>query len=132
MPTFRSVILAGVYDVRNVKSKIRSEENHKTNSPWNIAAKFKVDMNFSVEDISGMLNEYEQDYQTGMAVGKIAELIFSYTSGYPYLVSCLCKMIDEDIKGEGETAWSKQDVLTAVKMLLNDKNPLFDYGKLKL
>lgn len=58
MPTFRSVILAGVYDVRNVKSKIRPEENHKTNSPWNIAAKFKIDMNFSVDDISGMLNEY--------------------------------------------------------------------------
>lgn len=132
MPTFRSVILAGVYDVRNVKSKIRPEENHKTNSPWNIAAKFKVDMNFSVEDISGMLNEYEQDCQTGMDVVEIAELIYSYTSGYPYLVSYLCKMIDEDIKGESKTAWSKQDVLTAVKMLLNDKNPLFEslIGKL--
>ena len=132
MPTFRSVILAGVYDVRNVKSKIRPEENHKMNSPWNIAAKFKIDMNFSVDDISGMLNEYEQDYQTGMDVVEIAEMIYSYTSGYPYLVSCLCKMIDEDIKGESKTAWSKQDVLTAVKMLLNDKNPLFEslIGKL--
>ena len=132
MPTFRSVILAGVYDVRNVKSKIRPEENHKTNSPWNIAAKFKIDMNFSVDDISGMLNEYEQDYQTGMDVVEIAEMMYSYTSGYPYLVSCLCKMIDEDIKGESKTAWSKQDVLTAVKMLLNDKNPLFEslIGKL--
>lgn len=132
LPTFRSVILAGVYDVRNVKSKIRPEENHKTNSPWNIAAKFKVDMNFSVGDISGMLNEYEKDYQTGMDVVEIAELIYSYTSGYPYLVSCLCKMIDEDIKGESKTAWRKRDVLTAVKMLLNDKNPLFEslIGKL--
>ena len=132
MPTFRSVILAGVYDVRSVKSKIRPEENHKMNSPWNIAAKFKIDMNFSVDDISGMLNEYEQDYQTGMDVVEIAEMIYSYTSGYPYLVSCLCKMIDEDIKGESKTAWSKQDVLTAVKMLLNDKNPLFEslIGKL--
>ena len=79
-----------------------------------------------------MLNEYEQDYQTGMDVVEIAEMIYSYTSGYPYLVSCLCKMIDEDIKGESKTAWSKQDVLTAVKMLLNDKNPLFEslIGKL--
>ena len=100
MPTFRSVILAGVYDVRNVKSKIRPEENRKTNSPWNIAAKFKIDMNFSVDDISGMLNEYEQDYQTGMDVVEIAEMIYSYASGYPYLVSCLCKMIDEDIPCE--------------------------------
>lgn len=130
LPTFRSVILAGVYDVR--KSKIRPEENHKTNSPWNIAVKFKVDMNFSVGDISGMLNVYERDYQTGMDVAEITGLIYSYTSGYPYLVSCICKMIDEDIKGEGKTAWSKQDVLTAVKMLRNDKNPLFEslIGKL--
>ena len=77
--------------MRNVKSKIRPEENRKTNSPWNIAAKFKIDMNFSVDDISGMLNEYEQDYQTGMDVVEIAEMIYSYASGYPYLVSCLCK-----------------------------------------
>ena len=35
-PAFQSVILAGVYDIKNIKRKIRSDEDHKNNSPWNI------------------------------------------------------------------------------------------------
>ncbi len=46
---FHSVILAGVYDIRNIQQKIRPDEEHKINSPWNIAAKFQVDMSFSPE-----------------------------------------------------------------------------------
>ena len=38
LATFHSVILAGVYDIRNLKLKIRPEEEHKYNSPWNVAA----------------------------------------------------------------------------------------------
>ena len=38
--TFQSVILAGVYDIRNIKQKIRLDAEHKVNSPWNIAADF--------------------------------------------------------------------------------------------
>ena len=41
---FQSVILAGVYDVRNIRRKLRPEDEHKQNSPWNIAADFDVDM----------------------------------------------------------------------------------------
>ncbi|MBR1442286.1 MAG: AAA-like domain-containing protein, partial [Firmicutes bacterium] len=67
-PTFQSVILAGVYDIRNIKRKIRLEEEHKHNSPWNIAADFLVDMDFSVEEIEGMLGDYEEDNNTGMDV----------------------------------------------------------------
>ena len=91
-PAFQSVILAGVYDIKNIKRKIRSDEDHKNNSPWNmregneenecllsfddcprdhkelapydIAAKFRVDMSFSKKDIAGMLEEYEQDHHT--------------------------------------------------------------------
>ena len=43
-PTFHSVILAGVYDIKNLKLKMRPEETHQYNSPWNIAAKFDVSM----------------------------------------------------------------------------------------
>ena len=39
-----SVILAGVCDVKNLKRKLRPEDAHKINSPWNIAADFNVDM----------------------------------------------------------------------------------------
>ncbi|MDE5936182.1 MAG: ATP-binding protein [Ruminococcus sp.] len=36
-PTFQSVILAGVHDIRNMHQKIRSNADHNHNSPWNIA-----------------------------------------------------------------------------------------------
>ena len=42
--TFHSVVLAGVYDIKNLKLRIRPEANHQFNSPWNIAAKFDIDM----------------------------------------------------------------------------------------
>lgn len=45
-PSFQSVILAGVYDIRNIQRKLRADEEHRTNSPWNIAARFRVDMSF--------------------------------------------------------------------------------------
>ena len=70
-----------VYDVRNMKRKLRDDEEHKQNSPWNIAADFDVEMSFSVEDIAGMLREYEADYHTGMKVSEQASLLYDYTSG---------------------------------------------------
>lgn len=94
-PTFQSVILAGVYDVRNIKRKLRPDEEHKVNSPWNIASDFLVNMSFSADDIAKMLNEYENDYHTGMNIEHISQLLYDYTSGYPYLVSRLCKFLDE-------------------------------------
>ena len=78
-------------------------------------------MNFSQEDIEGMLKEYENDHRTGMNVRKTAEMLFDYTSGYPYLVSRLCKFMDERISCN---AWTREGVLAAVKMLLEDQNPL--------
>ena len=69
------------------------------NSPWNIAADFDVEMSFFAEDIEGMLRQYEDVYHTGMDIEKIAGLLYDYTSGYPYLVSRICKLIDERIAG---------------------------------
>lgn len=127
---FRSVILAGVYDIRNLKRKIRPKEEHKMNSPWNIAADFNVDMSLSKEGIAGMLKEYETDRQTGMDIEKITGFIYDYTSGYPYLVSRLCKLMDETI--ESEIAWTKEGLLEAVRLLLIEPNTLFEsmIGKL--
>ena len=55
IPTFWSVILAGVYDVKNMKLKLRPDEEKKYNNPWNIAVDFDVDMSFSAEDIAECL-----------------------------------------------------------------------------
>ena len=67
-PVFQSVILAGVYDIKNLKLKLRPESEHKYNSPWNIAEAFNVDMSLSYSGISEMLLEYEIDHHTGMDI----------------------------------------------------------------
>lgn len=43
---FHSVILAGVYSIKNLKLKLRPESEHQYNSPWNIAADFNMDFSF--------------------------------------------------------------------------------------
>lgn len=131
VPTFQSVILAGVYDIKSLKAKIRSEDAHKTNSPWNIAADFNLDMSLPEAGIAGMLEDYERDYHTGMDVKEISELIYDYTSGYPFLVSRICKLVDEKIAGsqafpEKKAAWTKDGFLAAIQLLLKEKNTLFE------
>ncbi|MTI59393.1 MAG: hypothetical protein FH762_05275 [Firmicutes bacterium] len=36
--SFKSVILGGVHDIKNIKLKMRDERDSTFNSPWNIAA----------------------------------------------------------------------------------------------
>lgn len=155
--TFHCVILAGIYDicrkegpiidgripydlrahqrttfdVKNLKRKFRAEEDHKMNSPWNIAVDFKVDMSFSAREIAGMLMDYEKDHATGMDIERMSVLIYEHTSGYPFLVSKLCKLIDEDIAGssqfpEKKMAWTYAGFLEADRILLAEKNTLFE------
>lgn len=119
--TFKSVILAGVYDIKNMRLKLREEEEHKYNSPWNIAVPFELDMSLSTAQIASMLQEYETDYYTGMNIEQLSQELYYYTSGYPFLVSCLCKKIDEQ-----KQEWTIQSVRNAVRDLLKEKNTLFD------
>ena len=127
-PTFHSVILAGVYDIKNLKLKIRPEEQHQYNSPWNIAADFDIDMDLSESGIKGMLEDYESENHTGMNTAKLAKLISEYTSGYPFLVSRLCFIMDEKLNKN----WTEAGFLEAVKIILNEKNTLFDDMNKKL
>ena len=146
--TFHTVILAGVYDVKNLKLKIRSDEERKYNSPWNvcanesrassllggyaecsqtspygnIAVRFNVDMTFSADGIKGMLDEYEADYHTGMDTRMIANEIRRLTSGYPVLVSYICSLIHEEFQGD----WSIDGVNKAAKVIIKGDNTLAD------
>lgn len=130
-PTFQSVILAGVYDVKNIKRKLRPDDEHKRNSPWNIAAEFLIDMSFSAREIAGMLEDYEDDYHTGMNITVISGLLYDYTAGYPFLVSRLCKLLDERVAGsevfaDRQSAWTNDGFQEAVAILLAEKNTLFE------
>ena len=104
--TFHSVILVGIYDVITISS------------PWNIAIPFEIEMSFSAEEIASMLVEYEQDYHTGMDIVDISEEIYHYTSGYPFLVSQICKHIDDKLNRD----WTRFGVSEAVKLMV--KSPI--------
>ena len=121
IPTFQSVILAGVYDIKNLKLKVRPDSDHQYNSPWNIAVPFDEDMSLPKDGIEQMLNEYEADHKTGMDTSKMAQLIWDYSSGYPFFVSRFCQLIDTKQLG-----WNYEGFLKAEKMLLTEKNTLFD------
>ncbi len=130
-PIFHSVILAGVYDIKNLKLKIRPDSEHQYNSPWNIAADFDIDMSFSASQIREMLTEYEAEHHTGMDAEVLASELFQYTSGYPYLVSALCKIMDEKLPLQepftvGKRIWTKEGVGQAVKTMLRTRATLFD------
>jgi uncharacterized protein YfkK (UPF0435 family) len=128
--TFQSVILAGVVDIKNMKLKMMNDgvytasktEGRLYNSPWNIAVDFNVDMSFSPEEISTMLADYEEDHHTGMDIPGIANEIYAYTSGYPFLVSRICQRIDS----RSEKNWTVNCVQNAVKAILIEENTLFD------
>lgn len=156
---FHSVILAGVYDIKNLKLKLRPDIEHKYNSPWNtrraneengclhtfdeclrdqmvfapfdIATKFNVDMNFSIGQIAAMLREYKEDRQVDIEEEAVAKCIFAYTSGYPYLVSAICKLLDEELPGKAlpddpVCVWSEKGVIEAVKLILAERAPFFE------
>ena len=128
--TFHSVILAGVHDIKNIKSKMMSEgkytpaetEDKKEGSPWNIAVNFNIDMSFNPAEISTMLKEYEADQNTNMNITAISDEIYKYTSGYPFLVSRICQHIDEELDKD----WTTEGVQKAINIILNEDNTLFD------
>lgn len=79
-----------------------------------------------------MLDVYEGDHHTGMDVQAISEEIYQYTSGYPVLVSSICKCIDEELADEEEfedlsVAWTKEGITKAVSMILKESSTLFEH-----
>jgi len=127
--TFHSVILAGVHDVKTLKMKIRPDAERKLNSPWNIAVDFTVDLSFQPDDIATMLRDYQHEKQIEIDVPAIAEKLYYYTAGYPYLVSKLCKFIDEAIvPTRDDPTWSLADVEAAFAMITKESytTTLFD------
>jgi hypothetical protein len=120
-PTFKSVILASVHDITNLKLKPSPDKPYSHSIPWNIAAHFKMDMSFSTPEIVTMLTAYEQDYHTGMDIMKVAEKLYYYTSGYPVLVSLLCKTIHDE-----QLDWSERGVSEVMMRVLKTNNALFE------
>lgn len=127
--TFQSVVLAGVHDIKSLKLKISPDSTGKLNSPWNIAIDFTVDMSFNQQEIEPMLADYAKDKGLDMDTAAIAEKIYYYTSGYPYLVSKLCKVADEVLpSGREQRSWDAGLIDEAFKYLIDEAytTTLFD------
>ncbi len=65
-----------------------------------------------------------------MDTGVLASVIYDYTSGYPYLVSRICKLMDERLVQEGlfsdeKDVWTKEGILKAVNILITERDTLF-------
>jgi hypothetical protein len=126
--TFHSIVLAGVHDIKSLKFKLRHPEEAQTNSPWNIATDFKVVMEFYPNEIAYMLRQYSEAEGVQMDFEAMSERLYYYTSGYPFLVSKLCKIIAEDIlpKKQDKSRWTLDDLEQSVQLLLRERNTNFD------
>ena len=78
------------------------------------------------------LEDYSQAEDVNMDIPAIAEQLYYYTSGYPFLFSKLCKIIAEDILPEQnkddnhKNTWTDEDLEAAVQILLKENNTNFD------
>jgi hypothetical protein len=119
-PTFHSVVLASVHDVKTLKAKLRADEEAKQNSPWNIAVEFKVTMSLLPHEIVPMLEDYAQERGVALDAPALAERLYYYTSGYPFLVSALCKIVDEELQPvRADKNWSIADIDEAARRLIH-------------
>ncbi len=131
--TFHSVILSGVHDIKTLKLKLGSAEESKLNSPWNIATVFNVAMELQITEIIPMLTDFGADRKIQINTLEVARELFHFTAGYPFLVSALCKIIDEELLvQEAQKEVTKKEVATAAKMLIQRSNVNFDSLKKNL
>ncbi|MGL4991584.1 MAG: GxxExxY protein [Sarcina sp.] len=124
--TFKSVILAGVHDIKNLKLKFRDGTDTRYNYPWNIAVNFNIDMSFSIQEISTMLIEYNNDNNLNLDIEILSKEIYKFTNGYPFLVSRICQIVDEELLYKNRRNWRVEDVQKAIKILIEEDNTLFD------
>lgn len=124
--TFKSVILAGVHDIKNLKFKVRDGVDSRYNSPWNIAVKFDIDMSFNEYEIGTMLSEYSNENNLELDIENLSREIYKFTEGYPFLVSRICEIIDDNILNDRNIKWTNIHIQRAIKIILEENSTLFD------
>ena len=67
---FHSAIIASQKNITNLPAEI---EECKYNSPWNVAADYKLDMTFNPQEISTMLADYESENHIGFDINEISQ-----------------------------------------------------------
>jgi len=125
--TFHSVVLAGVHDIKTLTYKSREPKDNKYYIPWNIAADFKVRMSFTSSEIASMLEAYSLAEGVSMDIPVIAEKLYYYTSGYPFLISKLCNILAEELlPSKEDKSWDLVDVEKVVQLLVKENDTHFE------
>lgn len=83
-------------------------------------------MSFDAAEIATMLAAYAENKEKENLletkdIKSLSQKLFDYTSGHPFLVSKLCKIIDEEFRVEGtETQWTSAAIDRAFAQLVNE------------
>jgi hypothetical protein len=129
--TFHAVVLAGLYDIKSLRLKLGLNQEAKYNSPWNIAADFNVVMELQPHEIVPMLKDYCEEQNVTMDTEGVADALFYYTSGYPFLVSAMCKIVDEAIMSKKtERVWTAFDIEIAADKLIKAERSTTNFDTL--
>ncbi len=117
--TFYSVVLLGVHDVKSLKLKLRPEDEKKLNSPWNISENLNIEFTFSIKEIEPMIKDYAAEHNFEMDISGISKKIHYYTNGNPFLISQMCKIIDEIFMPDEKRAWTIDDIEQSYKYVID-------------
>lgn len=88
--------------------------------------KIDIDMSFNEYEIRTMLSDYSNENMLNFDIGVLSKEIYKFTNGYPFLVSRICQIIDENILKNKDKAWDEFHIQKAMKILLGENNTLFD------
>jgi len=124
-PAPYSVCLAGVHDIKNLKTRYRDEtQSIGSTSPFNIAIDYELPP-FSRKNIQQYFVQHTAD--TGQPFDEEAiDRVYQVTGGHPWLVSMLAKLLVENIVPKRKRRIQLEHVEAAVQKLLAARNPNFE------
>ncbi|MEK7729166.1 MAG: AAA-like domain-containing protein, partial [candidate division KSB1 bacterium] len=124
-PAPHAVALAGVHDIKNLKARYRDEtQTIGSASPFNIAMDYELPA-FSLKDIRKYYAQHTE--ATGQEFDeKVFSRVHEVTSGHPWLVSVLAKLLVEEIAPKRKQKIGLAHVEAAIQDLLSTPNANFD------
>jgi len=124
-PAPHCVCLAGMHDIKNLQARYREEKHSRGSaSPFNIAIDYELPP-FSLANIRQYYLEHTA--ATGQVFDeKVFARMHEVTSGHPWLVSSLAKLLVEKIAPKPRQKIRLEHVQKAIQELIASRNANFD------
>ncbi|MGH7600241.1 MAG: AAA-like domain-containing protein, partial [bacterium] len=124
-PAPHAVALAGVHDIKNLKARYRNEtQSIGSASPFNIAVDYDLPP-FSLGNIRQYYQQHTQE--TGQEFDdRVIARVHYVTSGHPWLVSHLAKLLVENIVPDHRQEILPSHTEEAIQKLIASRNANFD------